>query len=444
MKKYIFSLLCLLAFGMTSCDSFLDIQPVGKVIPKTDDEFRALLAKAYNSIPRDRGMANFRSDEMEVADNQYDLNAYGYLQIWDDNSIKSSDVHFDWKNYYHVIYIANEVIDNGNTIQSKDPAVVNQLIGEAYLLRAYMHFLLVNLHGQPYSVEGAVHAKAIPLIWDTDTEKVRFRNTVGEVFDAVLKDIHTASEYINVEKWEDKFSYRFNTTTVDAMKARVSLYMNNWKDALAAAESVMKADYKLVELTGEKPVLPNHYTSSENINAAEFVMSNPVNYATVLRPEFVALYAEDDLRLNQYFSQPDEETGLRKSIKGGKNEFNCSFRLGEVVLTAAEAAAQLNELDKAKKFLLQLVDKRYTAEGIARVKTDISKLNQKDLLQFIYDERARELALEGHRWFDLRRTTRPEIKKVVEGETYILKQNDTRYTIPIPREAIQANPNLNL
>ena len=228
MKKYIFSLLCLLAFGMTSCDSFLDIQPVGKVIPKTDDEFRALLAKAYNTIPRDRGMANFRSDEMQVADNQYDLNSYGYLQIWDDNSIKTSDVHFDWKNYYHVIYIANEVIDNGSTIQSKDPAVVNQLIGEAYLLRAYMHFLLVNLHGQPYSVDGASNAKAIPLILDTDTEKVRYRNTVGEVFDAVLKDINTSSEYINVEKWEDKFSYRFNTTTVDAMKARVSLYMNNY------------------------------------------------------------------------------------------------------------------------------------------------------------------------------------------------------------------------
>ena len=60
----------------------------------------------------------------------------------------------------------------------------------------------------------------------------------------------------------------------------------------------------------------------------------------------------------------------------------------------------------------------------------------------ILKERARELAFEGHRWFDLRRTTRPEIKKEIEDVTYTLVQDDSRYTLRIPQDAIDANPGL--
>ena len=64
------------------------------------------------------------------------------------------------------------------------------------------------------------------------------------------------------------------------------------------------------------------------------------------------------------------------------------------------------------------------------------------LITEILEERARELAFEGHRWFDLRRTTRPRIQKVIDGQTYILEENDSRYTLRIPQAAIDANPGL--
>ena len=59
------------------------------------------------------------------------------------------------------------------------------------------------------------------------------------------------------------------------------------------------------------------------------------------------------------------------------------------------------------------------------------------------DERAREFLLEGHRWLDLRRTTRPSITKTFDNQTYTLTANDTRYTLPFPPSAIAANPHLN-
>ena len=50
MKKLQIFILCVgLSALMTSCDSFLDITPTGKVIAKTGEEYRAMLPT--NTLP---------------------------------------------------------------------------------------------------------------------------------------------------------------------------------------------------------------------------------------------------------------------------------------------------------------------------------------------------------------------------------------------------------
>ena len=90
----------------------------------------------------------------------------------------------------------------------------------------------------------------------------------------------------------------------------------------------------------------------------------------------------------------------------------------------------LNTLNEFRRFRFPL---NYQNENI----TDPEKL-----ITFIHNERRRELCFEDHRWFDLRRTTRPEIKKEIEDVTYTLVQDDSRYTLRIPQDAIDANPGL--
>lgn len=112
-------------------------------------------------------------------------------------------------------------------------------------------------------------------------------------------------------------------------------------------------------------------------------------------------------------------------------------------MNSAEAAARLGHLPEARNRLLQLMEKRYNPEKYELKKNEINNMEQEILISEILDERARELAFEGHRWFDLRRTTRPRIEKTLySGQTIILEQNDERYTLRIPQSAIEANPNL--
>lgn len=121
-----------------------------------------------------------------------------------------------------------------------------------------------------------------------------------------------------------------------------------------------------------------------------------------------------------------------------------SIRIAEMYLIAAEAGSYLPaELDNARTHLLTLQSKRLKPEAMEAQRTKVQAMNADELRAEIADERARELIGEGHRWMDLRRTTRPAITRVHEEVTYRLQAGDSRYTLPFPQSAINNNPELN-
>jgi hypothetical protein len=125
-----------------------------------------------------------------------------------------------------------------------------------------------------------------------------------------------------------------------------------------------------------------------------------------------------------------------------------TFRSAEIYLIAAEAAAHLSgKLEMSKSRLKQLLERRLTPDYYTEKAAEIDAMSQSELIAEIADERFRELALEGHRWYDLRRTTRPRIVKEYYDTNFIpqslvIEENDSRYTIPLPQEAIEGNPHL--
>ncbi|MFR6383545.1 MAG: RagB/SusD family nutrient uptake outer membrane protein, partial [Odoribacter splanchnicus] len=62
--------------------------------------------------------------------------------------------------------------------------------GEAYALRAYSHFYLVNLYAKPYDPETCATDPGIPLNLSTAAEdKAYTRNSVKEVYDLIVEDL---------------------------------------------------------------------------------------------------------------------------------------------------------------------------------------------------------------------------------------------------------------
>lgn len=442
MNKILYISITALTLLCSACNDFLDIQPVGKVIPKSGKEFRALITEAYSMVPKDRGLTSFRSDEMildRANSTSEDLSSYLDIWRWQDDNPDESTATFGWRTFYYVSYIANSIIEKKDEMTDINEQERSQLVGEAYMLRAYIHFVLVNLYAEPYTHCDPATTQGIPLKLNSDINAVLSRNTVEEVYASILSDITVAEKLLNVEKWETGCTYRFNTLSVDAFRARVLLYMGDWENAYQAAVDVIEKHGDLEDLTVSS-VLPNHYTSVEAILSMELVIPASYQNAGRISTSLLNLYRSGDLRKSKYYRQ--QTASVSTLIKGGSNEYSCTFRSGEFYLTAAEAALELDDMSHATYYLTELMKKRYHTATYPRYETQVLAMTKEELRQEIQDERFRELAFEGHRWFDLRRTTRPELVKTYNGETYTLQQEDPRYTIRIPTEAIEANPGL--
>lgn len=447
MKKYIAIILTALLF--IGCDDFLDIHPTGKVIAETGEEYRALLTDVYSNIPEDRGLTTLRSDE--VAANYNDLTGLDYdsyydIWSWTDYNRNPSSLYFGWRRYYHSCYIANYVIEHKNEITNAKQHEIDQLVGESYMMRAYMHFLLVNLYAPAYTNCDPATTRGVPLQLTADVNAVLQCSSVEQVYKSVLQDIDSAAVYMNVEKWDEGYNYRFSTVTAHALRARVALYMGDWELAFNEAKEVIEVYPELEDLNVKNSLLPTNYKSVESIMALEQVITSNLMSLGHVNPELLDLYRSGDSRKKLYFSAKT----LTKWVYRTRNtsEERCTFRAGEFYLIAAEAANELGSNEDALTYIKTLMQKRYTEKVYDGYALALDTLGQEALREEIAVERQRELAYQGHRWFDLRRTTQPKLIKVFEKadtispDTLMLLQGDERYTLRFPSEALEANPGL--
>lgn len=432
----------LAALTMTACDNFLDITPTGKVIAETGDEYRALLTYEYKYFTKDRYMTTLRTDEMlmdKVKTSSTDLDAYLDLWRWKDDNPSPTTSYFSWRSYYHSVYIANYIIQNQKKIKEATAQEISQLVGEAYMMRAYCHFLLVNLYAEPYTHCTPSQTRGVPMLLEADVNAIPGSSSVETVYNQILSDLDKAEQHLNVEEWELGKNYRFNTTSAQALRARTYLYMGRWSDALEASKEVLSV-YNELEDMNNSTTLPNNYKSKENIVALERFSSNLYTAVDMPASEFISLYRSGDQRRTKYFKRVTSST--YSLLKGRSDEFSCSFRTAEFYLTAAEAAARLGHTTDAINYLTPLMGKRLNSSAYQTTTELISTMTEEELIQEILDERARELAFEGHRWYDLRRTTQPALTRVYDGTTYTLLPE--QYTMRFPSEAVEANPKIEL
>ena len=377
----------------------------------------------------------------------------------------------DWDKIYKHINIANMVIntiDNQTAKTSFDRNEIQRIKGEAYFLRAAYYFTLVNLYGKPYSLKTSSTDPGVPLKLTDYVEDLKFsRNTVAEVYEQVVKDLKNAE--ICLENIPLKSVYRAGIVATYLLQSRGFFFMKKYKIGKKYDKKVFVRKCWLIYLY----IFFNmeHSFLSSKSEETIFSMGTSITQQTVngLMEDFGIsddLYAQyrpylgnEDLR-RSYFMEDYLGYQRYTKVKPGRTgridvSDNFLFRTAEAYLNLAEAAACSGDESTARTALNALRLKRMAHIGYISV-----ELSGSELVTFIRDERRRELCLEGHRWFDLRRymvnEKYPFVKTIrnsytifqdddwgdkepVETRVFELKENDDAYTLPIPIEVLNFN-----
>jgi len=427
-----------ISFINIGCDRFLDIQPEGKIIPVTAEDYRKVLTSAYSKYPVHKSLVALRTDETNLDDNGVDFISYREIAMWKDSNYDATSAELPWLSFYTVNFYLNQIINEGSKTM-KDSPEKNQILAEAYALRAYLYFDLVNLYGKPYNSATASTDRGVPINLEIDLEQVLKPSSVQEVYSQVHADLKKAEDLMVEQKQALGVNYRFSKIALLAFEARTALYEGDWNKALNYADQVLAIKGDLSNLnTVNTP--PNHYASPESIMALDNTWDNSIKVLSFASPELISSYnTPADKRFGMYF----EKNGSKYKVsKGGSLEFKVSFRTAEQYFIKSEALLKLNKLTEAKETLLKVLKNRYTPDGYTSVQNAINSMDSTAFMNFILDERFREFALEGQRWFDLRRANQKKINHTISGKEYILQQNDPRYTIEYPMSAKKNNPNL--
>lgn len=435
-KITIFIALAALSFSSIACDRFLDIQPEGKIIPVTVEDYRKVLTSAYAKYPVHKSLSALRTDEVDVDDNTSDFIAYREIAMWRDANTDQATTEFPWVSFYSVVFYLNQIINEGSKTMAES-LEKQQILAEAHALRAYVYFDLVNLYAKPYNSATASTDRGVPINLEIDLEKVLKPSSVKEVYDQVHADIDIAEGLMVEVQQPSGKNYRFSKVALKALQARTALYQSDWNKALSYSEQALAIKGELSNLN-TATTSPNHYASVESIMALDNALNTVVQNLSIASPELISKYKTGtDKRFGLYF----EKSGSKyKVIKGGSIDFKVSFRTAEMYFIKSESLLKLNRLSEAKDAILKVLKNRYNTEGYATVQNEVNLMNTTEFMTFIMDERFREFALEGQRWFDLRRANQKKIVHHINGTEYILQQNDVRYTIEFPKSAKKNNP----
>lgn len=438
MKKILYLILTVTC--CISCDDYLDVKPVGQVIPNSVEEYRSFLTAAYSISTPNKILTTYRTDELALSFNAPGIEQYEDLFIWNDLNPSPLAQSFPYGSFYNIIFYANHIIKSSGAIEG-DQVAVNQLVGEAHALRALQYFELINLYAKPYNSATSSTDAGVPITTFYDADREYPVSTVAEVYTLILSDLEEAENLIHIDEQLLGYNYRFSELSIKAFKARLYLYKQEWQKALDYANYALAIKSELQDLNTNITMMPSEYNGVESILALETVASfDLVNNASISDDLVSAYHPSDDLRFDLYFKQKLD--GSLRSKKSAETKFKVSYRTSELYLIRAEALVHLQKPDLAKESLLHLAKNRYTPQGFDAYGLIVDALNSENLLEEILEERRREFAIEGHRWNDLRRTNQPEITKRFDGVTYTLKKNDARYVIPFPKDAVINNPDL--
>ncbi|MBP1617428.1 MAG: rane protein [Bacteroidetes bacterium] len=460
-----------LLFALSSCDDFLNVDKTTFIEQEafTSDASwpDASMASLYTTFHTEY----YQFDMFVNGDAASDVCYAGgdntaNFEIDDyDISTTNANVKRDWGYLYNGIMIANSVLEGADlcTVSGFTDSARTVLKGEAKFVRAVHYFNLVRLWG------------GVPIVLSTDINVTQYlaRSTEDEVYEQIVSDLTDA---ISALPATQNLTGRATKAAAQGMLAKVyaSMPTIDYTLVLEYCNAVLSdTQYSLVEnyaylFDG------NHENSSESLFEIQFDAATAGAWGpemflppSISGDSWKKFNTPSYKLINAYESEGDtireaasvlfeDCTGYYSDDVWGTtipfayklksaNSWNSSnniiyLRLADIILLKAEALNETDDLSGAITLLNQIRER----VGLA----DKNPTTQSDMRLAIENERFLELAFEGHRWFDLKRTGRAiDVMSAAETRAststlYGSSITTTDLLWPIPSTAIQLNSNL--
>lgn len=347
------------------------------------------------------------------------LAQYNWNQIsettGEEPSVSANNMNGFWATSYKVIRSCNYVIENAGKFRNENPDRVDNLLGQAYALRAWMHHNLVIVFAQSYKYSQDASHKGIPYVTGTDFRTALSRQTVKQVYVNAIDDLNRAIELLTPSLTNKLEISKF---AAKAILARILLYKGDYAAAkniavevaakvpLMAQPSYPKQLFTQQDSEGLFSIAP----SSLGFNNGKFNTLFSGYYfrdvvAFLATNDIVTIFNErpNDVR-NSWLQLNGTNWTIRKYPVGvipsfptpSLGYYQTLLRSSEMFLTAAESYAQLGNYDSAKYYL-----------DAVRIRADLTALptavSGSMLIDSIFKERRKEFAFEGFRLYDLQR-----------------------------------------
>lgn len=497
MKKIkIYSLIAAL-FTTFSCSGFLDEYPDSAIPERESMETVAdcsnLVTGIYNTY---MSSALYSGSLTLLPDIQSDLvyqaktntGVYADIYRWE---IKPNTVEIEgvYATLYKIIAICNFFDDYKAKVEATietdaEKEEFERRLGDVSFARALANAELIRMFCEAYDPDKADTQLGISLPTTAkDNVPMVKRSSLKESYQKVLDDLDVAEKYLP----EARVNAYFSLGTVNALRARVYLYMHEYQKSIDAATKVINSDmYELSDATekmyqigsaqySDYEMMWRYDESDEIIWRVAMTTNNRggalgrillgYNGATY-SPDFVLaspmqnLYSDSDQRLAVFFAGAVTSDGSQQPMVTkylGNSDIDGSatklftnmpkvFRLSEVYMNRAEAYYNLKKYEEANEDLTSIRRKRIKGYGQ-------SSASAENMLKEIQEERVREFFMEGFRLSDLKRWNigfeRKKQLYTVDGpKNNALKVSPTnrslyKYTTwPIPKHEIEATNGL--
>lgn len=470
-NKIIYSIsVSALFFTAVSCDRYLDTEPISDQTVDINNPIATAgnAEEAMTTIYSDFGNEYWQLDYFLNGDSQTDISYAGgdNVQNFQQDEYRilatNTNVNRDWGYLSNFMDHCNKILNYVDGAEGLSTARKNQMKAEASIFRGMYLFHMVQLWGDVPVVTKSFITINSENFNEAYTQLYPKRQSVNDVYAQIISDLEGA--IANAPASSEK--YKANKGTAYALLAKVYATKPNpdWAKVKEYSDLVISQGYSLLPVYSHL-FDSNHEANVESIFEVNGNASNIWAWCTSMfvgtdwkkfntpSNDLVKTFNDlgDTQRLNttvKFSSVTWSDTywasnnfpfmNKMRLIDGNQNFY--ILRFADILLLKAEADIHFGNFSEAQTLINQ-VRSRVALPPITITSED-------DGINKVLSERKLELAFEGHRWFDLKRTGKAisilSQQKNGNGTTlpYAANINQNRLLWPIPQAQIDKNQNL--